>query len=333
MENLNLEIKSKILSFLKTGSSSSSDIAGNIGHNRQTVAKYLEIMKTHKLLSCHEVAQAKLWGLSGKQKGYTILVADEDKYIVEFIKLTLEQAGYRVIEAYSGLDALDKINKEVPDLVIVDQLLPGISGCEICRNMKGCAHTQHIPVVMLFSKDHRDKCRDVAADNLISKPFDPAELVARINTIIRRGAKDHILNPLTGLPGKGSLMRELRRQLLRKDQFTVYNFHLSGLRNFKIEYSFRKGDEMLNLFSRILVEKTKGDARRFVSHLSNDEFVVMTNTPKIKAEVSSALRKVMPFFYGMKPKAKIMLKIRSTSASQLRHLKDAEGFLRRNSIL
>ncbi len=333
MENLNLEIKGKILSFLKTGSSSSSEIAENIGHNRQTVAKYLEIMKTHKLLHCHDIAQTKLWGLSERQKGYTILVADEDKYIVEFIKLTLEQSGYRVIEAYSGLDALDKINKEVPDLVIVDQLLPGINGCEICRNMKGCAHTQHIPVVMLYSKDHRDRCRDVAADNLISKPFDPAELVARINTIIRRGAKDHILNPLTGLPGKGAFMRELRRQLLRKDPFMFYNFHLSGLRNFKLEYGFRKGDEMLTLFSRILIEKTKGDERRFVAHLSNDVFVAITNTPKLKAEVSSALRKVMPFFSGAKPKAKIMLKIRGTSASQLRHLKNVEDYLRRNSLL
>lgn len=333
MENLNLEIKGKILSFLKTGSSSSSEIAENIGHNRQTVAKYLEIMKTHKLLSFHEVAQSKMWNLSPRQKAYTILVADEDKYIVEFIKLTLEQTGYKVIEAFSGLDAFDKIKKEVPDLVIINQLMPGISGCEICRSMKGCAHTQHIPVVMLYEKEHRDKCRDVAADNLISKPFDPAELVARINTIIRRGAKDHVQNPLTGLPGRNAFAKELRKQLLRNDNFFVYNFHLSGVKNFKVAYSFRKGDEILKLFSRILIEKTKGDDKRFISHLSNDEFVVMTNTPKLKAEVSSALRKIMPFFYGMKPKAKVMLRIKSAKSSQLRHLKNVEDYLRRNSVL
>ena len=339
MENLNLEIKGKILEFLKTCKTpgcSSSEIAKNIGHNRATVSKYLEIMKTYKLLQYNDIAQAKLWSVSEKSTKQKILVVDDDPHIVELIKLTLLQKDYQVVDASSGFDALEKVKSETPDLILLDCLMPGINGYEVCRKLKESALTQHIPVIMLFDKGEKEKLKDkvVGADYFMQKPFDPTELEAKINTIIRRGAKDHDLNPLTKLPGKDPFLKELKKQRAKKRRFSIYNFHLSGLKKFKLEYSFREGDEILKLFARMLKEKTNKDPSSFVAHLSNDEFVLVTDIRKIKSEIANSLRKIMPFFYGMKkPKTRIRLRVKSIPVSKLRNIKSIEKFLKKNNIL
>ncbi len=337
MQNLNLEIKGRILEFLKTCKEgcSSSEIAKNIGHNRNTVAKYLQIMKTYKLLQYTDRTQLKIWNISEKPTKQKVLVVDDDNHVIELIKLTLKQSDYEVIGASSGFDALEQVTSQTPDLILIDCLMPGINGYDVCRKLKGGALTQQIPMIMLFDKGQGKKCEDSCgvADLYMEKPFDPNELEAKINTILRRGAKDHALNPLTKLPGKGAFLKELRTQLKQKRSFAVYNFHLSGLRKFKVEHSFRKGDEVLKLFARMLKNKTAKDANRFAAHMSNDEFLLITDIHGLKSDVSTSLRKVMPFYYGMKLKAKISLRVKNIPASKLRNIKGLENFLKKNNII
>jgi DNA-binding response OmpR family regulator len=115
-----------------------------------------------------------------------ILAVDDEKKIVEIIRAYMEKDGYQVISAFDGQTALDLINKEHPDLVILDLMLPKVSGWEVCRSVR---RASDIPVIMLTARDEvTDKIvgLEMGADDYITKPFDPKELVSRVRAVLRR---------------------------------------------------------------------------------------------------------------------------------------------------
>ncbi|MFZ5802810.1 MAG: response regulator [Candidatus Omnitrophota bacterium] len=119
----------------------------------------------------------------------TILVVEDEKNIVELVKYNLEKEGFRVLFSIRGDEGLEKIRRELPDLIILDLMLPGLEGIEICKILKQNYKTATIPVVMLTAKrEEVDKIVgfEVGADDYITKPFSPRELVARVKAILRR---------------------------------------------------------------------------------------------------------------------------------------------------
>jgi two-component system alkaline phosphatase synthesis response regulator PhoP len=124
--------------------------------------------------------------------GAKILVVDDEPFIVELVKFNLESAGYEVITASDGHEALKLIEKEHPDLIILDIMLPGIDGMEICRALRFKRETRDIPVILLTAKTGEiDKVLglEMGADDYITKPFSPRELVARVRAVLRRTDK------------------------------------------------------------------------------------------------------------------------------------------------
>ena len=123
---------------------------------------------------------------------YKILVVDDEQSIRELITFNLEKAGYQVLCAEDGLEALKLIQDKV-DLVVLDLMLPGVDGLEVCRRLKGEQQTAGIPVIMLTAKDEEiDKILglELGADDYLTKPFSPRELVARIKAVLRRSSKE-----------------------------------------------------------------------------------------------------------------------------------------------
>ena len=123
-----------------------------------------------------------------------ILIIDDEPKIVEAVAAYLENSGYETFSAFDGEKALDFINKIKPDLVILDLMLPKISGEEICKTIR---KTSRIPIIMLTAKvDEDDKITglNIGADDYVTKPFSPRELVARVNSLLRRS--DEGLSPL-----------------------------------------------------------------------------------------------------------------------------------------
>lgn len=123
----------------------------------------------------------------------TILVVDDEKSIRELLIFNLEKAGYQVGEAEDGLAALEKIRREKPDLVVLDLMLPGMDGMEVCRNLKVQPLTAGIPVIMVTARNEEiDKVigLELGADDYITKPFSPRELVARVKAVLRRSQRD-----------------------------------------------------------------------------------------------------------------------------------------------
>ena len=115
-----------------------------------------------------------------------ILVAEDDKKTAELIKLYLERAGYMVLLAHDGSEALDAWRRRKPDLLVLDLMLPTIDGLDICRTVRAESST---PIIMLTARSTEDDKLyglDIGADDYITKPFSPRELVARVRTVLRR---------------------------------------------------------------------------------------------------------------------------------------------------
>ena len=124
--------------------------------------------------------------------GGRILVVDDEPHIVELVRYNLSQEGFTVDVAYDGHDALEKARAVPPDLVILDLMLPYVDGLEVCRHLR---RQTSVPILMLTAKDgERDRVLGLesGADDYVTKPFSPRELVARVRAILRRTGRDDV---------------------------------------------------------------------------------------------------------------------------------------------
>ncbi len=124
--------------------------------------------------------------LTNSSKRHLILVVDDEKRMVRFIRLNLEHDGFQVISAYSGLQALDQVRTSLPDLVLLDVMLPDLDGFEVLRRIR---EVSTVPVIMLTAKgEENDRVRglEMGADDYVTKPFSPRELVSRVRAVLRR---------------------------------------------------------------------------------------------------------------------------------------------------
>ena len=121
---------------------------------------------------------------------HKILVVDDEADVIDMLGINLRSAGFQVVAVEDGAAALAKVRNEPPALIILDLMLPGMSGLEICKTLKGDIATRHIPIIMLTAKGEEvDKIVgfELGADDYVTKPFSPRELILRINRSLRRG--------------------------------------------------------------------------------------------------------------------------------------------------
>ena len=115
-----------------------------------------------------------------------ILVVDDERKIVDIIKAYLEREGYQVMVAYEGKSALEMAHRQLPDLIVLDLMLPEVSGWDVCRTLR---KESDVPIIMLTARDETtDKIvgLELGADDYVTKPFDPKELISRIKAVLRR---------------------------------------------------------------------------------------------------------------------------------------------------
>jgi two-component system alkaline phosphatase synthesis response regulator PhoP len=118
--------------------------------------------------------------------GKRVLVVDDDAKTVELVKLYLNRDGYKVLTAYDGIEALRLAREGRPDLIVLDLMLPGIDGLEVCQTLRD---ESDVPIIMLTAKTtDQDKLEglDMGADDYVTKPFSPRELAARVRAVLRR---------------------------------------------------------------------------------------------------------------------------------------------------
>jgi DNA-binding response OmpR family regulator len=127
---------------------------------------------------------------------YKILVVDDDRNIVDLVRLYLERDGYQVLVAYDGLEALSLARQRRPDLIVLDLLLPEVDGLDVCRILQT---ESKVPIIMLTAKTtEEDKLigLELGADDYVTKPFSPRELVARVRAVLRRVGQEAPQGPI-----------------------------------------------------------------------------------------------------------------------------------------
>ncbi len=121
--------------------------------------------------------------------GQKILVIEDDRDIAELVEYNLAREGFQVTRAYTGEEGLQRAKTIGPDLILLDLMLPGLDGLDVCRSLKRDDETDHIPVIMLTAKSEEADIvagLEIGADDYISKPFSPRVLLARIHAVMRR---------------------------------------------------------------------------------------------------------------------------------------------------
>ncbi len=128
-----------------------------------------------------------------------VLVVEDEAPLVTLLRYNLEKSGFRVDEAGDGGEALARIGETMPDLVLLDWMLPTMSGIEVCRQLRRKPSTRHLPVIMLTARaEDQDTVRglETGADDYITKPFSPEALIARIRALLRRSGTAPAKAPL-----------------------------------------------------------------------------------------------------------------------------------------
>lgn len=165
----------------------------------------------------------------------TILIVEDDAAVREMARFVLEQADFRVIEAVDAAEAQDAIGKEPPALILLDWMLPNVSGIEVARQLKRDLTTRDIPIIMLTARgEENDKVRGLesGADDYITKPFSTKELVARIRAVLRR-ASPHVseeivqVNGLRLDPGSRRVTADGRPLSLGPTEFRLLHFFMT----------------------------------------------------------------------------------------------------------
>ncbi len=156
---------------------------------------------------------------SGNSRGRAhLLVVEDEQDLLELLKYNLEREGYRVTPAESGEKALRAARTEAPDLVVLDIMLPGMDGLEVCRGLKAAEDTAHVPIVMLTAKTEEADVvtgLEMGADDYITKPFSPRVLLARVKAVLRRKGLE---SSDPGLPEESIQIRDLS---IRPDRHEV----------------------------------------------------------------------------------------------------------------
>jgi len=213
-----------------------------------------------------------------------VLVVDDDKNLRKIIATNLELAGFDVLTAPDGSEALRVLDQHnVVDLVLLDVMMPNMDGYEVARRIRahGNPTVSHVPIIMVTAKgETEDKLRgfDAGADDYITKPFGPQELLARVRAKIRRVESDSSLSPLTRLPGNLAIESELRARIASNVKFAVLYLDLDAFKAFNDVYGFVHGDEAIQLVAGIAADavRRRGTAHDFVGHIGGDDFIIVT---------------------------------------------------------
>ena len=211
-----------------------------------------------------------------------ILIADDEQAVRQLLEVVLTSQGYEVLSAHNGDQVVRMAQERVPDLVLVDLMMPHLDGYEAIRQLRNDTRTAHLPMIILTAKSTPDDVVtgfETGADDYITKPFNIPELLARIKSHLRRAAQRPVRNPLTDLPGNILLTEELKYRLRQPDPFAFLYVDLDNFKAFNDTYGPARGDRVIRLLADVLIEQVAahGAGGDFIGHIGGDDFAVITS--------------------------------------------------------
>ncbi|MDP4093074.1 MAG: response regulator [Bacillota bacterium] len=210
-----------------------------------------------------------------------ILVIDDTELMTKYISDILTNADYEIVTASNGIDGIEKVREEKPDLVLLDIVMPGMNGFEVCKILRDDESNNLMPIIMLTAQDNEDDKLtglELGADDYIIKPFNHRELLSRVYNTLRRIDRNRWANPLTGLQGNLEIQSELNQRIALKQLFSVLYLDLDNFKAYNDVYGFSSGDRAIKLTADIITDNVRsfGVQSDFIGHIGGDDFVVIT---------------------------------------------------------
>jgi diguanylate cyclase (GGDEF)-like protein len=223
----------------------------------------------------------------------TILVVDDEVDIATLVAMNLADEGYETHLAHTGDDALDLALRLRPDLVVLDLMLPGVDGMEVCRRLRTDPRTTATSIIMLTAKtlsSDRIAGLEAGADDYVDKPFDVDELLARVQGRLRRNRQLRQTSPLTGLPGNFEIEHRIESLLADGAPLALIHADLDGFKAYNDHYGFLRGDRAIVLTARVVgwAVADHGTPQCFVGHIGGDDFAVVC-TPDSCRDIADAV--------------------------------------------
>ena len=193
----------------------------------------------------------------------------------------LESSGHEIGLAADGPSALASVGTRVPDLLILDLNMPGLSGYDVCRAVKRNPGTSRVPILMLTAQssvEHKLEGFEAGADDYLPKPFDARELRARVSALLRLVRREADRNPTSGLPGGHAIDEELLSRVARKETFAVCYIDLDNFKPFADHFGFAVADDVIRETGDAIRHAVSavGTGDDFVGHIGGDDFIVIT---------------------------------------------------------
>jgi DNA-binding response OmpR family regulator len=217
-----------------------------------------------------------------------LLFVDDNEDMRLMVREVLESAGHEVELAPDGLSALEAIQEREPDLLVLDNIMPGMSGVEVCRTVKRNPFTARIPVLMLTAQgdiEHKVAGFEAGADDYLAKPFDPRELRARVVALLRIVRREGDRNPTSGLPGGRTIQEHIQHRAEMSEPFAICYIDLDNFKAFADTFGFTVADTVIrDTGSAVLgAVQAVGGPKDFVGHIGGDDFIVVTTPDKAEA--------------------------------------------------
>ena len=211
-----------------------------------------------------------------------------------------------------GTSALEFLFSEPPDLLVVDERLPDLDGAELIRLIKGENVYRQLPVVLCLAGEdvvgHLD-FSTLEVDDFLVRPLSPATVKSRLILAYHRSTRELDASPLTKLPGNTSIIHKIQDLIDRREDFALAYIDLDHFKSFNDKYGFSRGDEVLLMTARVIVNSIRGfmGANTFVGHVGGDDFVFIVPPDKAESacqQVIDNFDSIVPHFYDQEDRAR-----------------------------
>jgi len=230
------------------------------------------------------------------ETGRILVIEDEPRlrFILERQLKEAKDARYEVRTAEDGIKGLAEVLREPPELILLDVMMPGMDGFEVCRRLKSNPLTSRIPIIFLTAKstvDDRLRGLELYADDYLTKPWEQQELLFRVRNQLKTRRAQLSSNALTGLPGNVLIETELTRRISGGEKFAFLHLDLDAFKAFNDYYGYARGDALIRFTAALLQEQVLrlGAEGDFVGHIGGDDFVIIT-VPQRAQTIAEAVK-------------------------------------------
>ncbi|MBI5494104.1 MAG: response regulator [Deltaproteobacteria bacterium] len=208
------------------------------------------------------------------------LVVDDEPHMGELVNRALVSRGFTCDVTHDGEAALQQLQQETPDLIIMDRQMPGMDGLALLQKIRSNPFLAQIPVLMLTAvSDSHEKllAYESGVDDYLTKPFELDELVAKCGALVRLARRNLERNPTSNLPGGDAIEAAIQKRLKDGQPVAVCHADLDNFKSYADSHGFERANEVIALTSRILagIGTLEGDGSEFVGHLGGDDFVLV----------------------------------------------------------